>query len=173
MSLNLLSRLRNGLVALGLALALAASATAPAVAQEISPEQLALARKYVDLTNKAGIYEAILVQSAQNTSKLLSQQSPDITDKINTTIGSTLEEYRGKNDELFNQFARVYATLFTQDELQQIVTFYESPVGQKLASSALDINESIQAVMQVYRSNVGTEFLSKVRTKLRAEGYNV
>ena len=41
--------------------------------------------------------------------------------------------YKGKKDDLFNQFARVYATSFTQDELQQIVTFYDSPVGKKLA----------------------------------------
>jgi hypothetical protein len=53
-----LSRLGKWMAAAGFALALALGA-APSLAQEISPHQLALARKYVDLTNKAQIYEAI------------------------------------------------------------------------------------------------------------------
>jgi hypothetical protein len=156
-----------------LALTLAFGAAAPAVAQEIPPEQLALARKYVDLTNKAGIYEVILVQTAAATSKLFSQSNPEITDKIDAEIGKVLETYKGKNDELFNQFARVYATTFTPEELTQMVAFYETPTGQKLASTASEINAGIRAVMSVYTNNFGTEFVTKVRAALREQGYNL
>ncbi|HEX4298616.1 MAG TPA: DUF2059 domain-containing protein [Devosia sp.] len=158
------------LAALALSLAFGA---APVLAQEISPDQLALARKYVDLTDKSGIYEAILVQTAAQTSKLLSGQNPDITDKIDKAIGDILDQYKGKKDDLFNQFARIYATTFTQDELQQIVTFYSSPVGQKLAGSSMDINNGVRKVMQVYTYNFGTEFVSKVRAELKSQGYNL
>src|SRR5947207_5778774 len=96
-----LMRLRNWAAPAMLAVSLSFGAVAPVLAQEIAPEQLALARKYVDLTNKAGIYEALLVKTAQATSKLLSQSNPDITDKIDATIGKILETYKGKNDELF------------------------------------------------------------------------
>jgi hypothetical protein len=173
MTINKLSRLGHWAALAILAMSLAFGAVASAAAQEISPEQLALARKYVDLTNKAGIYEAVLVQTAQQTSKLFSQSNPDITDKIDAAIGKILETYTGKNDDLFNQFARVYATTFTEDELQQIVTFYESPAGQKLADKSLDINNGIRAVMKVYTYNFGTEFVAKVRAELKAEGYNL
>src|SRR4051794_31934884 len=80
MKMNL-SRLSKWAATATLAAALAFGAVAPSLAQEIAPEALALARKYVDLTDKAGIYEAILAQTAAQTSKLLSQQSPDIADK--------------------------------------------------------------------------------------------
>lgn len=150
-----------------------AFAAAPSQAQEIPPEQLALARQYVDLTNKAGLYEAILVQTASQTSKLFGQANPEITDKIDAAIGKILETYKGKNDELFNQFARVYATTFTQDELKEIVAFYASPTGQKVATKALEINAGISAVMKVYTYNFGTEFVTKVRAELKAQGINV
>src|SRR3569832_481977 len=90
---------------------------APTQAQENSPDQLTMARKYVDLTNKAQIFEAILAQTAAQTSKLLSEHNPDITDKIDATIGKVLDSYKGKSDELFNQIARIYAVSFTPDEL--------------------------------------------------------
>jgi hypothetical protein len=168
-----LSRLRLWAAPAALALSLAFGAVAPSLSQEIPPEQLQLARRYVDLTDKAGIYEAVLVQTAAQTSKLLSQSNPEISDKIDAAIGKILEQYKGKKDDLFNQFARVYATTFTQDELTQIVAFYETPAGVKLASSALDINKGIRAVMVVFTNNFGTEFVTKVRAELKAQGYNV
>jgi hypothetical protein len=154
-----------------LALAIALGAAAPALSQEIAPETLALARKYIDLTNKAQIYQAVLAQTAAQTSKLLSQQNPDITDKIDAAIGKVLETYKDKSGDLYNQFARVYASKFTPDELQQMVDFYSSPTGMKLADSALDINKGIQNVMSVFTYNFGTEFVSKVRAELKAQGY--
>ena len=159
--------------AAALALSLMFGAGAPALAQEIPPEQLALARKYIDLTNKQGIYESILVQTAAATSKLFSQSNPEISEKIDEVIGQVLETYKGKNDELFNQFARVYAVAFTTEELTAIVAFYESPAGQKLAEKAQTVNAGVRAVMNVFTSNFGTEFVTKVRAALKAAGYNV
>lgn len=156
-----------------LAFSLAFGAAAPAVAQEIPPEQLALARKYVDLTNKAQIYEAIMAMTADKTSKLLTQANPEIATQINDAIGKALEARKDKNDELFNQIARIYAVTFTQEELQQIVAFYETPVGQKLATNAMSVNRDVGKVMQIYTSNFGTEFVREVRAALKAAGYNV
>ncbi|MEO6012779.1 MAG: DUF2059 domain-containing protein [Devosia sp.] len=161
------------LAAVALALSLMFGAAAPVLAQEIPPEQLALARKYIDLTNKQGIYEAILVQTAAATSKLFSQSNPEISEKIDEIIGQVLETYKGKNDELFNQFARVYAVEFSSEELTAIVAFYESPAGQKLAERSQTLNAGVRAVMNVYTSNFGTEFVTKVRAALKAAGYNV
>ncbi|MBN9305716.1 DUF2059 domain-containing protein [Devosia sp. 67-54] len=166
-----LSRLTKWAAMAVLAVALACGAAAPALSQEIAPETLALARKYVDLTNKAQLYQAILAQTAAQTSKLLTQQNPDLSDKIDAAIGKILDQYKDKSGDLYDQFARVYATTFTPDELKQMNDFYSSPVGVKLASSALDINNGIKQVMQVFTYNFGTEFVTKVRAELKAQGY--
>jgi hypothetical protein len=83
-----------------------------------------------------------------------------------------LETYKGKSDDLFNQIARLYAVSFTPDELQQIVTFYQTPAGQKLASQAFGINRDVSKVLQVYTYNFGTEFVTKVRAELKSQGLN-
>src|SRR5690349_1315468 len=164
-----LLRLARPLALVALLLA-GAFGAASAFAQEIDPAQLALARKYVDLTNKGQIYEVILVQTAQKTSDLFVTQDPKDADKINDVIGKILETYKGKHDDLFNAIARIYAVSFTPQEMQQIVDFYSTPAGQKLANSAADINGSVQKVMQVYTYNLGTEFVTKVRSELKAQG---
>ena len=172
-NLMMITRLSGLAAAALLALSLVFGAAAPAISQEIPPEQLALARKYVDLTNKAQIYEAIAAMTAAQTSKLLSQSNPEIAKQIDEQIGKSLEARRGKNDELFNQIARIYAVTYTQEELQQIVAFYETPAGQKLAENAMAVNQDVAKVMQIYTSNFGTEFVREVRAALKAAGYNV
>lgn len=169
----MMSRLTGFAAAAVLAFSLAFGAAAPAMSQEIPPEQLALARKYVDLTNKAQIFEAIAAMTASQTSKLLSQSNPEIIKQIDEQIGKSLEARKGKSDDLYNQIARIYAVTYTQEELQQIVAFYESPAGQKLADNAMTVNQDVAKVMQVYTSNFGTEFVREVRAALKAAGYNV
>lgn len=148
---------------------------APSIAQEseISPEHLALARKYVDLTDKSGIYEVALVQTAVQTMQQIVTQNPNLVNDTNDAITLTLEEYKGKKGDLLDRFARVYAGQFSMEELQQIVTFYESPVGIKLATANATNNETMQNVMKVFQINLNQEFFAKVRAALKAKGFNV
>jgi hypothetical protein len=156
-----------------LSLTMAVFAAAPVSAQEISPEHLALARKYVDLTDKSGMYEVTLVEMGISTMRQLIQQNPEISAPLNTAITKVLETYKGRKSELFDQFARVYAQRFTMEELQQIVAFYESPIGVKLAGANLAINTDLQTVMKVFNNNLRPEFFAKVRAELKAAGIDV
>lgn len=166
----------NGLISRGKTLlAVAMSATilavaAPAMAQEVPPEQLALARQYVDLTDRSAIYETTLVEIAIGTMRQIVQQNPEVVDQTNTAISKILEEYKTRKSELLDQFARVYAVRFTIPELQEIVAFYESPTGQKLSAANAEVNTDLQRVMQVFTNNVRPEFFAKVRAELRAQG---
>jgi hypothetical protein len=166
----------TGLISRGKALlAITLSATllafaAPAMAQEVPPEQLALARKYVDLTDRAAVFETTMVEIAIGSMRQIVQQNPEISEQTNTAIGKVLEEFRGRKSELLDQFARVYAVRFTIQELQEIVAFYESPTGEKLSLANSEVNIDLQRVMQVFTNNVRPEFFAKVRAELRTQG---
>jgi len=143
---------------------------APAMAQEVPPEQLELARKYVELTDRSAVYETTLVEIAIGSMRQIVQQNPDIADQTNTAINKILEEYKGRKGELIDQFARVYAVRFTIPELQEIVAFYESPVGKKLSGANAEANTDLQRVLEVFTNNTRPEFFAKLRAELRAQG---
>ena len=145
----------------------------PAIAQEVAPEHLALARKYVDLTDKSAIYETTLVETAIGAMKQIVQQNPEITAQTNEAIGKVLEDYKGRKGDLLDQFARVYAIRFTMEELQAIVDFYSSPTGLKLAEANSEVNVDLQRVMEVFNANVKQEFFAKVRAELRSKGIDI
>lgn len=160
-------------VLLAVSLVAAGLSALPSQAQEIAPEQLALARKYVDLTDRAGVYELTLTQMAVKTFQLFAPQNPNLEEQLKAAITKTIEALKPNKEELMNQFALVYATAFTAEELQQIIAFYESPVGQKLSSSSVANNDAIQKVMGVFTNNLGTEFVSKVRAEMKAQGFDI
>jgi hypothetical protein len=161
-------------LALGLTAAfMLGAATLPALAQELAPEQLALARKYIDLTDKVNIYEQTLINTGVETMKTILQHNPEIMGALETAITKALETYKDRKSELLDQFARLYATRFTKEELQQIVDVYQSPVGQKLAGSMVELNTDAQTVLKIWESNLRAEFYAKVKAELKAAGYDV
>ncbi len=164
---------RTSLLAAALLSLASLFAVVPAAAQELAPEHLAVARKYVDLTDKSGIYEVSLVKTAVETMRTIITQNPEMSKPVDDAITKTLAEYKGKKGDLLNEFARVYALTFSMEELQQIVAFYESPVGAKLATANATLNQSLQTVMDVFEANLKTEFFAKVRAALKAAGYDV
>ena len=162
----------KALVAVALSAAILAVAL-PAVAQEVPPEQLALARKYIELTDNASVYEITLVEIGIGTMRQIVTQNPELVDETDAAVGKILEEYRDRKGELIDQFARIYAVRFSVEELQEIVAFYESPTGQKLAQANTEVNSDLQAVLQVFTNNTRPEFFAKVRAELRAQGCEV
>lgn len=160
----------RGLGIATMAAMLAVGAAAPAAAQEVAPEQLAMARKYIDLTDRAAVFETTVVETGINTMRQIVTQNPEIQEATNTAIGEVIKDYNGRKGELLDQFARVYAIHFSLEELTEIVAFYESPTGQKLAGANFELNEDIRRVLQVYTNNLRTEFFAKVRAELREQG---
>jgi len=148
----------------------APAAPAASQPQEVSPEALTMARKYIDLTDHGGIYETAIVRAGINTYQQLLPQNPNIAEPLNTAIETVIASYKGKKGELFDQMARLYALTFTQEELTQIVDFYSSPTGQKLSKSNAELNPALQRIMNLFSVNLSKEFFAKVRAELKAKG---
>ncbi len=157
-------------VSAGLAVPAFAQDTPASQPQEVSPEALALARKYLDLTDHGGVYETAIVRAGINTYQQLLPQNPEIAVPLNAAIETVISSYKGRKGELFDQMARLYAITFELAELQAIVDFYSSPAGQKLSRANVTLNNSVQRVMGVFSQNLSKEFFDKVRAEFKAKG---
>jgi hypothetical protein len=153
-----------------IALAWGASSGAQEVS-EISPDHLALARRYVDLTDSARVYEQSVVSVAVASTRTLISQNPDLADPVSQSAIEVMQQYQQRKDELFNQFARIYAIHFTPEELNEIIAFYETDVGRRLTQQNPAINQELTLALEVYRTNLSNEFMLALRSKLAEQGY--
>lgn len=159
-------------IALAAALALAGAVSANAQ-QEISPEHLSVARQYVDMTDQANIFETKLIELGVRVMRTLVQQDPALTEPVQDTVRTVVEEYLEEKSPLYDQFARIYAARFTIEELREIVAFYETETGQKLLSQNRGINSDLQGVIQTWQQNASREMMSRTRALLRDQGYEI
>lgn len=170
---------RNLLIAFTFAIfgGLAAGTGAMAQNQELAPEHIAIARKFVDISDSVKLYELALLQAGVQTSKMLSRRDPtmdqDMHDSINNAIGRTIAGYSDQKDELMDQIARVYAQRFTPDELQKMIDFYSTDVGQKYVKQSQAISKELKSVMQVFGRNLQTEFFARVKADLKEHGVDI
>lgn len=168
MSLNQQALKPLALVTLVIGMLAGSLVTVPA--QELSPDHIAMARRYIDATDQSSIFEATIVQAGIDTLHTVTSQNPELRDPADNAIGNVLRAYAGRKGELLNQFSRLYAIHFDIDEMEQIVDFYESDVGRKLSEKNAIINQDLQTIIGIFRANLQTEFFAAVRADLREQG---
>jgi hypothetical protein len=75
------------------------------------------------------------------------------------------QKLAGREKEIGEGMAKVYANEFTEQELKDLVTFYKSPLGQKLLASE---PRAIQFSM-TYMNQWAQQFAETVNGEFRAE----
>jgi len=71
-----------------------------------------------------------------------------------------------KSDEMRKKYAEAYMSVYTHDELRDIVAFYDSPAGKKMLEKAPELNTSIIKVAEKYVLKIQPEAL-KLQKELK------
>ena len=154
------------LTATGLVLGLA-FAGAPASAQDkpVSPAALAAAKEILAMKHAEGMYAAAVPNIVQQTKDQLLQTNLNYQKDLNEVAVIVAQKLAGREKEIGEGMAKVYASDFTEQELKDLVTFYKSPLGQKLLTTE---PRAIQGSM-AYMNQWAQQFAETVNAAFRAE----
>ena len=130
-------------LALGLALtgvpAEAQQKNAPAPAatplKPASPAALAAAKEILAMKNASAMYANAVPDLVEQTKNALMQSNLNYQKDLNEVAVIVAKNLAGREKEIGDGMAQVYANEFTEQELKDLVTFYKSPLGQKLLAS--------------------------------------
>src|SRR5262245_2833210 len=104
----------------------------PAQAQEVSPESLAASRELMALTNSDEILEQVIAMFVPQITDLVARANPEPGPAVRKIMDEMMmPEMRKAIPEAIDGIAAVYAHNFTADELNELIAFYKTPVGQK------------------------------------------
>ena len=126
----------------------------PAVAQEISEEHLSAARAAIDAINATDEYDVILPRAALALKSELIQQSPNLEEMISQTVDDKALELAPRRAALEEEAALAYARIFTQEDLQNIANFYNSPTGKKLLSDGPIVTREVRQAADIWRRGI-------------------
>lgn len=160
-----------GGLALGLALSgTAALAQAPAPAQQpqaapASPAAIAAAKELLKLKSAQAMYASAIPNIVQRTKAGLLQNNLNYQKDLDEVAQVIAKEFTGRENEVSEMMAKIYASDFTEQELKDLVTFYKTTLGQKLLTAE---PHAIAASMG-FMNQWAQETAEKVADQFRAE----
>jgi hypothetical protein len=158
-------------LALGLALSVAPASAqqkdAPAAAplKPASPAAIAAAKEILGMKNAAAMYAQAVPNLVAQTKNGLTQTNLNYQKDLDEVAVIVAKQLAGREKEVGDAMAQIYANEFSEQELKDLVTFYKSPLGAKLLSTE---PRAIQFSMS-YMNQWGQQFAATVDQAFRAE----
>jgi hypothetical protein len=144
-----------------------APAPAPAAAplKSASPAAIAAAKEILAMKNASAMYANAVPNLVEQTKNVLMQSNLNYQKDLNEVAIIVAKNLAGREKEIGDGMAQVYANEFTEQELKDLVTFYKSPLGQKLLASE---PRAIQFSMS-YMNQWAQVFAETINGQFRAE----
>jgi uncharacterized protein len=162
------------LTAAGLVLGLALSAV-PAGAQQPPPLKpasaaaIAAAKELLTMKNASAMYAAAVPNIVAQTKDQLLANNLNYQKDLNEVAVIVAQKMAGREKEIGDGMAQVYANEFTEQELKDLVTFYKSPLGAKLLAAepkAIQLSMSyMNQWAQTFSETVNGEFRAEMRKR--------
>jgi uncharacterized protein len=162
------------LSAAGLALGLALTGV-PAGAQQTpplkpaSPAAIMAAKEILAMKNASAMYANAVPNIVQRTKDQLLQTNLNYQKDLNEVAVIVAKKLAGREREIGDGMAKIYANEFTEQELKELVTFYKSPLGQKLLSTEPKAIQFSMGYMnqwaQAFAETVNGEFRAEMRKR--------
>lgn len=140
------------------------AAPAPALKQ-CSPAAKDAADQILKFKGAAQLYANIIPNVVLQTKESLLASNLNLQKDLNEVAAIVAQSFQGKEKEVGEGMAQVYCSEFSEQELKDLVTFYKSPLGQKLLSSE---PRAIQFSM-AYMNQWAQQFAETVNGAFRAE----
>jgi uncharacterized protein len=164
------------LPAAGLVLAL--TSAAPAVAQQpalkpASPACMASAREILGMKNVAAMYANAVPGIVQQTKQTLIQANLNYQKDLDDVAVVVAQGFAGKEKEIGEGMAQIYCNEFSDQELKDLVTFYKSPLGQKLLNNEPRAIQSSMAYMNQWAQSFADTVTTQFRAEMRKRGKQI
>jgi uncharacterized protein len=147
-----------------------APAQAAANQPEPSPEQLAIAIQFLKVSGLTTGFDDIIPQFMTQASQIYASQRPELRSMINDAAVALIPEFVKKRDDLDKALARFYTTKFNEDELKELVAFYQTPVGMKFSKEQQNILRDSIPVVGAWTRDLQDSIMKRMREEVKKRG---
>jgi uncharacterized protein len=135
-------------------------------AQEIAQSHLDAARAAVKSLNATDQFDRILPTAAETLRQELLKKDPNLSDQITTIITDQTVALASRRSDLEAEAARVYARVFSEEELKAISAFYETPAGLKLMKEAPILVRELVKAANIWQDGIARDLAQNVGAEL-------
>jgi hypothetical protein len=145
--------------------------TPAALAQQPSAAAMATAKEIIKVTGATMLFDPLIPGVIAQAKNLFLQQNPGLSKDLNEIAAKLRTDLAPRFDELTNEVAKLYAIHFTEQELKDVLAFYNTPVGMKLITEQPKIGEEGLKFAQEWANNLTDQVIAKMRDELKKRGH--
>lgn len=138
-----------------------------------SPAAIASAKEILVLKNAAAMYQGAVPGMVQRVKDSLLQNNLNYQKDFNELAPVVAKNLAGREKDITEQMAKIYASDFTEQELKDLVTFYKTPLGQKLLSQEPKSISASMAFMNDWAQRFSEEVNGQFRAEMRKRGKEI
>ena len=136
----------------------------------VSAAALASAKEILVAKNVALIYQGAIPGLVQRVKDQLTQTNLNLQKDLDEASAKVAKDLAGREQEIGEQMAKIYANAFTESELKELATFYNSPLGKKVIDAEPNAFANSRAFMNEWAQKIVQEIDTKRRAEMKARG---
>jgi hypothetical protein len=148
------------------------AAPAPALNQ-CSAAAMDAAREILKFKNASALYGNVIPNVVLKTKESLLAANLNYQKDLNEVATIVAQNNTGKEKEIGDGMAQAYCNEFSEQELKDLVTFYKSPLGQKLLLSEPRAIQFSMAYLNGWAQNFAETANGQFRAEMRKRGKQI
>ena len=168
-----MKKFSNVLLAAGATLALMVSSAMAQAPKPPSAAAIGYAKEVLASKNVSAIYQGAVPGLVQRTKDVLLQSNLNYQKDLNEVAVQVAKDLAGREKEIGEEMARIYAAAFTDQELKELAAFYKSPLGVKVIAQEPVAFNTARQYMDQWAQKFGEEINGKFRAEMKKRGKDI
>jgi hypothetical protein len=153
--------------------AAAQNAAPPAAAPQPTPGALLLAKQIVEVKHVKDVFQPIVRGVVQKTKNGYLTTNFMWSKDLDEVAFNVEKEFDPRVSELVDASARIYATHFNEQELRDLLAFYQSPLGQKVLLQEPKVLDESMTFAGDWANNLAQQVADAIRIEMKKRGHDI
>ena len=154
------------------AVAAALAFTVPAAhAQQPSAASIAVAKQLIATTGATTVFNPLIAGVVEQAKLLFLQQNPALGPDLNEVAAKICTDLQPRFSEITDAVAKAYASNFTEQELKDVLAFYQTPTGKKFLLAQPKVIDTSMSFAQDWANKLSDEVIAKMRDEMKKKGH--
>jgi hypothetical protein len=147
--------------------------TAPTVLPQVSPASLLLAKQIVQIKHVDDVFKPIVAGVVQKSRNMFLQTNFMYQKDIDEVALSVTKQFASRVSEVDDAAAHYYASHFSEQELRDLLSFYQSPLGQKALAEEPKVLDQSMTFAGSWAENLSDDVIKAMRVELKKRGHDM
>lgn len=135
----------------------------PSLAEDQIPEShLKAAHAAITALHATEEFDQVLPQAAAALKAELTQKNPDLVTLISATVDEKALALASRRGDLEREAAKIYARVFSEQELNEITAFYNTDTGKKLLSDGNIVGREVLQAAGIWQRGIARDLAQAV-----------